>query len=158
MKYLPDYPITLIGFSTTYARCLTHIPNISFSMLRHTMASPFGGQFLRDMKQLGIPVHVWTLNDESWMEWSVKKGFSGVITDEVSLFHEVCDRMRNDDGQARSSDQSRKRSGLNSWYLYRTVRFWGEMALIHFLITIFMAKDWLRHGSPSHHINKTLNG
>ncbi|KAI3322555.1 PLC-like phosphodiesterase [Xylariaceae sp. AK1471] len=159
MKYLPDYPITHVGFSTTYARCLTHIPNISFSMLRHTIASPFGGRFLRDMKQLGIPVHVWTVNEENWMEWSVRKGLSGVITDEVALFHEVCDRVSNGKGQTQSTNKSRgKAAGLNSWFLYRTVRFWGEMALIHFLIAIFMARDWLKHGSPSHHISKTLSG
>ncbi|KAI0479571.1 PLC-like phosphodiesterase [Xylaria cf. heliscus] len=156
MKYLPNYPITHVGFSTTYARCLTDIPNISFSMLRHTIASPFGGRFLTDMKELGIPVYVWTVNEESWMEWSVRKELTGVITDEVALFHEVCKRMGNGGSQVQTTDKSQtKRSGLNT--LYRMGRFWCEMVLFHFLIAIFMAREWLKHGSPSHRINKALN-
>ncbi|KAI0540643.1 PLC-like phosphodiesterase [Xylaria digitata] len=159
MTYLPDYHITHVGFSTSYARCLTHIPNISFSMLRHTIASPFGGRFLRDMKQLGIPVHVWTVNEESWMEWSVRQELSGVITDEVALFHDVCDRIGNAEGQAPATSKSpRKTTAPKSWFLYQKARFWGEMALIHFLITIFLAREWLKHGSQSRHINKVLNG
>jgi phosphatidylglycerol phospholipase C len=110
------------------------------------------------MKELGIPVHIWTVNDESWMEWSVRNGLSGVITDEVALFHEVCDRIGNGKGQIQSTNKSqRKTAGLSSLLIYRTVRSWGEMALIHFLIGIFMARDWLKHGSPSHQISKTLS-
>ncbi|KAI8633969.1 PLC-like phosphodiesterase [Xylariaceae sp. FL1651] len=156
MKYLPDYHITHLGFSTTYARCLTDIPNISFSMLHYTLASPLGGLFLRDMKRLGIPVHVWTLNEESWMEWAIRKELSGVITDEVVLFHEVCDRMGDGQGEHATTSKKRKRTGLKSWFLYRTVRFWGEMVLFHFLLAVFMGKDWLKHGSPRSHIRKTL--
>ncbi|KAI0450271.1 PLC-like phosphodiesterase [Xylaria acuta] len=158
MKYLPDYHITHVGFSTAYARHLTDIPNISFSMLRHTIASPFGGCFLKDMKKLGIPVYVWTVNEESWMEWSIRKDLTGVITDEVALFHEVCNRMGNGDSQTQATDKSKKKAeGLNSWFLYRTARFWGEMALFQFLIAAFMAREWFKHGSPSHRISKALN-
>ncbi|KAJ2989187.1 hypothetical protein NUW58_g3596 [Xylaria curta] len=157
MKYLPGYRITHVGFSTAYARCLTGIPNISFSMLRHTIASPFGGCFLRDMKELGIPVYVWTVNEESWMEWSVQKELSGVITDEVDLFHEVCNRMGNDDSQTQDIKSQRKSVGLSPRLLYRTARFWGEMALIHCLIAVFMTREWFQHGSISHRISKALS-
>ncbi|KAI0402217.1 PLC-like phosphodiesterase [Xylaria palmicola] len=151
MKYLPDYPITHVGFSTTYARYLTDIPNISFSMLRHTLASPFGGRFLRDMKALGIPVHVWTVNEESWMEWCIEKGLSGVITDEVALFHDMCDRI----GDGSQTQAANKRRGKTP-RLYRTARFYGEMVLFQFLVAIFMAAEFFKHGSPSHRINKAL--
>ncbi|KAI0858079.1 PLC-like phosphodiesterase [Xylaria cubensis] len=158
MKYLPDYHITHVGFSTSYARCLVDIPNISFSMLRHSIAFPFGGRFLKDMKDLGIPVYVWTVNEENGMEWSVRKELTGVITDEVALFHEVCDRMSNGDKQVRITDKSRKKTqGLKSWSLYRTAHFWGEMLLFQFLIAVFMAKEWFKHGSPSRRVSKALN-
>ncbi|GAP85859.1 putative glycerophosphoryl diester phosphodiesterase protein [Rosellinia necatrix] len=158
MKYLPGYPITHVGFSISYARCLTDIPNVSFSMLRYTLATPSGKRFLRDMDQLGIPVHVWTVNEESWMEWSIREKISGVITDEVALFHEVCNRMGNSNGQPQAvTHDQKKATGLNSWFLYRTARFWGEMALFHFLITIFMARERLKYGSPRHRINKELH-
>ncbi|KAI0202024.1 PLC-like phosphodiesterase [Astrocystis sublimbata] len=152
MKYLPTYPITHVGFSTTYARCLVDIPNISFSMLRHTIASPFGLRFLRDMKKLGIPVHVWTVNEESWMEWSIRKEVSGVITDEVALFHKVCDRMGDLDGKS-----GKRAAGLKSFSLFQFVRFWAEIALFQFLVTAYMARERWRHGSPEHRVNKALN-
>ncbi|KAI1133463.1 PLC-like phosphodiesterase [Nemania abortiva] len=158
MKYLPGFPIAYVGVSTTYARYLTDIPNISFSMLRHALASPFGSRFLRDMNKLGIPVYVWTVNEESWMEWSVRKQLSGVITDEVSLFHEVCKRIGGGEGQTQTTNRSQKdAAGPKFRYLYRTLRFWGEMALLHFFVAIFLFREW-RNGSPRHRINKALNG
>ncbi|KAI0412689.1 PLC-like phosphodiesterase [Xylaria grammica] len=158
MTYLPDYPITHLGFSLSYARCLIDIPNISFSMMWQTIASPFGKSFLRDMKQLGIPVYVWTVNEEAWMEWCVRKEVSGIITDEVALCREVCDRTGNVEGQASSASKRQERTtGLKSRFL-RTARFWTEMALINCLVTLFVAREWLKHGATSRHISKVLNG
>ncbi|KAI1362678.1 PLC-like phosphodiesterase [Xylaria arbuscula] len=153
MKYLPDYPITHVGFSITYARCLTHIPNISFSMLRHALASPCGGRFIREMKQKGIPVHVWTVNEENWMEWSIERGLSGVITDEVALFREVCNRSGSDQA---SITRSRWKNAIPT--LYQTLRFWAEIAVVHLLITLHMSRQWLKHGSLARHISRELNG
>ncbi|KAI1113925.1 PLC-like phosphodiesterase [Nemania sp. NC0429] len=161
MKYLPDYPITHLGFSTSYARCLTHIPNISFSMLRYTLASPSGGRFLRDMKELGIPVYVWTVDEENWMEWSIRKQLSGVITDEVALFHEVCDRVGSGEGgqtQRANDGARRKAAGLRSSFLYRTIQFWGEMTLFQILAMIFLTREFIKGGSTRHRVNKALNG
>ncbi|KAI1167687.1 PLC-like phosphodiesterase [Nemania serpens] len=159
MKYLPDYPITHLGFSVSYARCLTHIPNISFSMLRYTLASPSGGRFLRDMKELGIPVYVWTVDEESWMEWSIRKQVTGVITDEVALFNEVCKRVGNGEGQTQANNTTRRKAAaIKSWFLYRTIQFCGEMTLFNLLATIFLAREFLKGGSTRHRVNKALNG
>lgn len=155
MKYLPSYPITHVGFSTTYARCLTHIPNISFSMQRHALASPCGGRFLRDMKRLGIPVHVWTVNEEGCMEWSIEKELSGVITDEVALFREVCNRTGSDEVRTPTTS-SRQKNAFR--IIYQNMRFWVEIALVHLLITLFQARQWLKYGSPRRHIKRELNG
>ncbi|RYC57106.1 hypothetical protein CHU98_g9111 [Xylaria longipes] len=158
MKYLPDYHITHLGFSTTTARHLIDIPNISFSIIQYAIASPSGGRFLKDMKGLGIAVYVWTVNEESWMEWSVQKELTGVITDEVALFHEVCNRMGNGDTQIQTSDKSRKKAGgLRSWFLYRKAQFLGEMAIFYLLVAMLSAREWVKYGSPSHHISKALN-
>ncbi|KAI0434358.1 PLC-like phosphodiesterase [Xylaria sp. FL1042] len=158
MIYLPDYPITHVGFSISYARCLIDIPNISFSIRQHALASSSGERFLQDMKQLGIPTYVWTVNEESRMEWSVRKGLSGVITDEVALFREVCNRMRCVDAQTSVISKPQKKASLSYWSLYRSVRFRGEMVVFNFLATMFIIREWLKHGSISHHINKVLNG
>ncbi|KAI0102034.1 PLC-like phosphodiesterase [Nemania sp. FL0031] len=152
MKYLPNFPITHVGISTTYARYLTDIPNISFSMLQHTLSTPFGTCFLRDMNKLGIPVYVWTVDEENWMEWSIRKQLSGVITNEVALFHEVCKRVGGGEGSTQTTSRNRRKAtGLKS-----TVRFWSEMVLLRFFVTLFLAKEWL-NGSPRHRISKLLN-
>ncbi|KAI0973986.1 PLC-like phosphodiesterase [Xylaria arbuscula] len=159
MKYLPDYPITHVGFSIPYARCLVDIPNISFSLMQHTLASSSGGRFLREMKQSGIPVYIWTVNQESWMEWSIRKGLSGVVTDEVALFHDVCNRVGNTNGRTPATTSKRQKvAGLNSSFLYQKVRFCSEMAVFHFLSTLFWAREWWRYGSISRHISRVLDG
>lgn len=158
MEHLPGYRITHVGHSIEYARCLTDIPNISFSLSRYGLASPSGGRFLRDMCHLGISVYVWTVNEESWMEWSIRSQLSGVITDEVALFHEVCKRMDNGSDQTRAATRNaRATAGLKPRFLYQTARFWCEIALFHILLAIFMAKERLRHGPLRHRISKTLN-
>ncbi|KAI2640143.1 PLC-like phosphodiesterase [Xylaria nigripes] len=156
LEFLRDYAPTHLGFSTTYARCLTDIPNISFSMLRHSLASPLGARFLRDMQALGIPVYVWTLNDEGWMEWAIQKHLSGVITDNVELFNEVRGDTCQSEGSTLATWQ-RKASGLDSWSFSGTLKFWGEMTLVHLLITCYMTVQWVKHGSVSYRVNKALN-
>ncbi|KAI1270915.1 PLC-like phosphodiesterase [Xylaria sp. FL0933] len=158
MIHLPDYHITHVGFSIPYARCLTGIPNISFSIKQQILASFSGQRFLQDMKQLGIPVYVWTVNEESRMEWSIRKGLSGIITDEVTLFREVCDRMSSVDTQTSVTSKPQKKAGLDYSSLYRVVRFWGEVAVFNFLATLFIVRERLKYGPLSHHVNSQLNG
>jgi len=35
---------------------------------------------------------VWTVNEEEWMEWSIRKGVDGVVTDDPKKFLDVCRR------------------------------------------------------------------
>lgn len=37
------------------------------------------------------PVFVWTVNDEKWMKWSIRKDVDGVITDDPKKYIEVAD-------------------------------------------------------------------
>ncbi|KAI1824300.1 PLC-like phosphodiesterase [Xylaria intraflava] len=156
MKYLPEYRVTHLGFSIMYARCLVDIPNISFSLMRQTLATPLGARFLRDMKQLGIPVYAWTLDEEKWMEWAVlTEEVSGVITDEIDLYHQTCDRIRNGGAHELSMRNRGRASGSNS--LFRTVRLWGGMAWFQLLVVFYMTKEWLKYGSPSRRVKKALS-
>lgn len=43
-------------------------------------------------RKLKRKIYVWTVNEEQWMEWSIRKGVDGVITDDPKLFLEVCGR------------------------------------------------------------------
>ncbi|KAI1332631.1 PLC-like phosphodiesterase [Xylariaceae sp. FL0255] len=146
LQYLPDYHVTHLSATTNYARYLTKVPNISFSILQFSLATPSGTKFIRDMKKLGIPVYVWTSNSADWMEWGIRQELDGVITDQVTLFHQVCDRM---------SETSRPAIPMTS-KLSRTIRFWGQMMVYSILIAIFMPMDWLMNGLPRSQVRKSL--
>ncbi|KAF2838317.1 tubulin-domain-containing protein [Patellaria atrata CBS 101060] len=90
-EYLPGFPITHIGFSTLYARQFFCVPNISFNMLQFVLMGPLGWSFRRKAKELGRPVLVWTVNEESKMKWCIKKNLDGVITDDPKKFIDVRD-------------------------------------------------------------------
>lgn len=97
MKHLPNYPITHIGWNTLYARQFLKVPNVSFNMLQKIMVGPIGSTFMRDIRKAGRSLFLWTVNDEEWMKWSIRKDVDGVITDDPKKYLEVC---RNYDGEA----------------------------------------------------------
>jgi hypothetical protein len=49
-----------------------------------------GSSFLRDAKAAKREVILWTVDEVSWMKWSIGKGVDGVITDDPRIFLEVC--------------------------------------------------------------------
>ncbi|ORY63029.1 PLC-like phosphodiesterase [Pseudomassariella vexata] len=102
LRHLPGFPFTYIGWSLTYARELLPVPNMNFNMLQYSLVGPCGTRFLKDVRKAGRLVFVWTVNDEAWMEWSIRKGLDGVITDDPKLFLEVCKRRDNEDDSTRS--------------------------------------------------------
>lgn len=61
-------------------------------MLQPTLIGPCGKLFMRKARKLKRKVYVWTVNEEHWMEWSIRKRVDGVITDDPRLFLEVCER------------------------------------------------------------------
>jgi hypothetical protein len=88
--YLPDYSISYIGFSTTYARQFLSVPNISFNMIQAVLIGPMGSWFIRDAKKLRRPVFAWTVNHDNRMQWCIRKGLDGVFTDDPKRFLELC--------------------------------------------------------------------
>ncbi|KAI1260967.1 PLC-like phosphodiesterase [Xylariaceae sp. FL1019] len=156
MKYLPAFRITFLGISIKYARQLANIPNISFSIVKWALASPGGACFIRDMKKLGLPVYVWTPNDEYWMEWAIRKQLAGVITDQVARYNDVCDRV--DDKQENEGPRpiTKNRRPISST-VSLTLRFWAEMVLIHTLMTVFLTVDRVKNGSIKSQVRKALN-
>jgi phosphatidylglycerol phospholipase C len=69
-RYLPEYPITHIGFSPGYAREFLKVPRVSVNMFQLLIVGPRGQAFLREMKQKKADrsVLLWTVNEESWMK------------------------------------------------------------------------------------------
>ncbi|KAH8599389.1 PLC-like phosphodiesterase [Bisporella sp. PMI_857] len=93
-KYLPEYPITHIGFSISYARQFLKVPGVSFNMFQKTMVGPFGNAFLKDVREAKRSIFFWTVNDEEWMRWSIHKGVDGIITDDPKKYLEARDRYQ----------------------------------------------------------------
>lgn len=89
--YMPGFPITHIGFSTTYARQFLKVPNISYNMLLPILQAPGGRKFIRDVQAAKRPILAWTVNEEAKMEWCIRRKLDGVITDDPKLFLEVRD-------------------------------------------------------------------
>ncbi|KAF2452938.1 Tubulin/FtsZ, GTPase domain-containing protein [Lineolata rhizophorae] len=60
-KYLPDFPITYIGYSLSYASQFFVTPNVCFNMLQAVLVGPFGARFLHQARRLGRAVEIITL-------------------------------------------------------------------------------------------------
>ncbi|KZL76907.1 glycerophosphoryl diester phosphodiesterase [Colletotrichum tofieldiae] len=103
---LPTYPLALISWSPLYAcKFLSPSqPNLSFNMFQKALVGPVGKRFIGDVKKADRRLFVWTVNDEEWMEWSIRAGADGVITDDPELFLEVCRRWKGGDGPAADDD------------------------------------------------------
>ncbi|KAG9236214.1 putative glycerophosphoryl diester phosphodiesterase [Amylocarpus encephaloides] len=96
-EFLHGFPIAYIGFSILYARQFLKVPKVNFNMLQKIMVGPFGSAFLRDIKKARRSIFLWTVNEESWMKWSIRKEVDGVITDDPKKFLEVCDSYQGEE-------------------------------------------------------------
>ncbi|KAI0376013.1 PLC-like phosphodiesterase [Hypomontagnella monticulosa] len=153
MQYLPDFPVAHVGFSSTYARALAqYVPSMSISMLYATLALPFfGPRFIRDMKRAGHPVHSWTVNDEDWMEWAIKRELDGVVTDDPKLFLEVCRRAAEEGKEGGALRRTRVRIPLRR-RLTRAID-WGRYFVFTIIITTIYLFKW---GLPQRSVRKTF--
>ncbi len=63
---------------------------------------------------------MWTVNEEQWMEWSIRKGVDGVITDDPKLFLEVCQRW-----EEKSEVEGEDRDGLEDVPVEDDAQVWA---------------------------------
>ncbi|KAL1878790.1 hypothetical protein VTK73DRAFT_7547 [Phialemonium thermophilum] len=98
-ELLPGFPIAYIGWSLLYARKLLRVPNVHFNINYNVLVGPCGSRFVAAARAARRHVFVWTVNDEAWMEWSIRKTFDGVITDDPKLFLDVCERWGSGGGE-----------------------------------------------------------
>lgn len=91
-EYLPNFPIMHIGFKLSYARHFFRIEHIGFNMLAPILMGPGGRAFIRDCQEkYHRPLLAWTVNEKDKMEWCIRRRLDGIITDDPSVFLEVCD-------------------------------------------------------------------
>ncbi|KAI9900304.1 hypothetical protein N3K66_004566 [Trichothecium roseum] len=121
-RLLPAYPLAHTSFFLPYAgHFLPRVPGLGFNLFYRSLHGPLGAYFLRRAAAEGRRVFAWTVNDEEWMEWCVRKNLplargspagegkggtsydragvliDGVVTDDPALFLEVCERIEDED-------------------------------------------------------------
>jgi glycerophosphoryl diester phosphodiesterase len=146
-RYLPEYPITHIGFSTCYARKFLAVPNVGFNMLQKVLLGPIGSTFIRDVKDAGRQIFVWTVNEKGLMKWSIQKEVDGVITDDTQKFMEVCDDWTDNEAVVRVSFLQ----WLYTFWLYIVVMVFGLIFRYRFPETV---EDFMRSSSRGRHTGK----
>lgn len=124
---LPGYSAALIGFDLLYARRFLKVPNVGFNMLQKVLVGPFGARFIRDVQAAERRLFVWTVNDEEWMEWSIRKNVDGVITDDPKMFLDVCKRW----GGSQFEAGERQKTSLK-----RKIKLYAEVAWIQILAIV----------------------
>ncbi|KAF6833921.1 glycerophosphoryl diester phosphodiesterase [Colletotrichum plurivorum] len=140
---LPTYPLALISWSPLYARSFLSQPSLSFNMFQKSLVGPLGKKFIRDVHGAERAVFAWTVNDEEWMEWCIKAGVDGVITDEVGVYLDVCRRWKDKDASSSSSrsvaakDETSVGRARPERGLQRTARLYLEVVGIQVLVAVF---------------------
>lgn len=142
-EYLGGFPTAYIGFSLLYAVKLLKEPNVNFNLLQQTLIGPCGTRFLAAAHKAGRSVFAWTINEEETMEWAIRKGVDGVITDYPELFLEVCRRHGEPDGGAAKTCLARRPPRRKMWRVRHVV----SALVVHILTTIATAMLFFK-GTP----------
>ena len=79
-----------------YSRQFLRVPNISFNMLQAALVAPWSRSFIKEAHAHQRQVYSWTVNDLKNMDWCIRKGLDGVITDDPEKFLNVCDNFKED--------------------------------------------------------------
>lgn len=114
---LPSYPIALIAFSPFYASRFLSQPDVHFNIFQKALVGPAGRRFMRAVRKSGRSLFLWTVNEEEWMKWSIKKEADGVITDDPRLFLEVCEKFKGGEAQGGKGELSGRGRGRRVWRL-----------------------------------------
>ncbi|TLD28022.1 PLC-like phosphodiesterase [Venturia nashicola] len=130
-KYLPNYPISHIGFSTNYARQFFTVPNVSFNMLQAVLVGPMGSAFIKEAKQYNRSIFAWTVNEEKRMRWCINEALDGVITDDPEKFLQISKEYENVIVRQKNRGILRKKERF-------TIRDWFEIVRTNFFIVLFL--------------------
>jgi phosphatidylglycerol phospholipase C len=126
-KHLPGYSIALINWSLSEASRLLRESDVGFNLALPSLVGPSGSRFIKETRKAGRNLFVWTVNQERWMHWSIRKGVDGVITDDPKKFLEIREQWKAGGGQ-RST----------------TVGQVLRQAFLQFMMTVFAPLVWYR--------------
>ncbi|KAL2131914.1 hypothetical protein VTI74DRAFT_4441 [Chaetomium olivicolor] len=134
--HLPSFPLAYIGFSLLYARRFLsdNHPDVHFNLFQPTLVGPIGARFRREVRRRGRKLFVWTVNEEQWMEWSIRKGVDGVITDEVGRYKKVRDgfddALVGSDGQEGAMKMAGGRQSRNQISWPRKLKLYAKAIML----------------------------
>ena len=92
------------------------------------LIGPLGRLFIRKVKSRGQRLYSWTVNHEKGMDWCIRHGMDGVITDDPVKFLETCEHF-----------QEHKKP---SWPL----DLFMVLAQVNIFAFLFTLIFWTRHG------------
>ncbi|KAH8893413.1 glycerophosphoryl diester phosphodiesterase [Thozetella sp. PMI_491] len=130
-EYFPGFHAAFIGSALVFAFPLLKKPSIDFNIFQKVLPGPLGSHFLAAAKKAERNVYVWTVNQEEWMEWSIRKEVDGVITDDPKLYLEVCERWE-DDLKPENAGRRRARRPLT-----QSLRMGAEVVFTYILSSLF---------------------
>ena len=133
-EYLPGFPVAYIGASLLYASRFLKQPGVDFNLLQQMLVGPCGAAFLRAARKAERNVYLWTVNDEQWMEWSIRKGVDAVITDDPKHFLEVCKQWEDKPEGAPAVATTTTGQRRSRW---RFVYNYGQVVVIQVLVAFF---------------------
>lgn len=171
-KQLPGFPIAYIGFSLAYSyellkyECVTY-----FNLLQNILVGPRGRRFIRQAQAQGRYVLAWTVNAEEWMDWSIRNGIDGVITDDPARFAEIRKRWEDEEEEdSKASEVTPLASktiappavhpptskSLTGLYIRRWARLYTIVGLLQTLEQVFVCLRWAKRGRESKRIQEAL--
>lgn len=62
-------------------------------MIQAALVSPRGRKFLREVQARNLQIFSWTNNDDINIEWCIRQGLDGIITDNVPRALELCETL-----------------------------------------------------------------
>lgn len=104
-----------IAFSTVYARQFLAVPNTSFSMTQASLVHPYGRKLIREMQAQDRQILSWTIDDEKNVDWCIRRGVDGIITDDVPKVLKMCEIF---------TEERRYRWSLKLLLGFITINFW----------------------------------
>ncbi|ROT35502.1 glycerophosphoryl diester phosphodiesterase family protein [Sodiomyces alkalinus F11] len=103
LSVLPTYSTAHISFSPLDSSRFLRDPayaGLSFALLQPTLVGPWASRFLRAVRAApdahSRQFFVWTVNEVEWMDWAIRTGVDGVITDDPATFLQVRSRYEVD--------------------------------------------------------------
>lgn len=99
-------------------------------MFQTLIIGPRGNALLQEVKKKkpDRSILLWTVNEESWMKWSIRQEVDGVITDDPKKYLEVC------------KSYNKLEKLRHSWESWKAI-FW-----MHMMALVFGLAFRLKHG------------